>query len=84
MGERGPWILYYALAAAAGIVLALPSRPNVLAWAVIIGAGVGAALIRSQWLRARAWSRTDLSWGVVFLVVFLPLAFLLRAWPFGA
>ena len=82
MDDRAPWILYYALAVAAAIVLALPSRPDVLGWAVIIGAGVGAAVVRSQWLKARAWSRTDLSWGVVFAIVFVPLALALRTWPF--
>lgn len=82
--ERGPWILYYALAVAAAIVLALPSRPDLLGWAVIIVAGVGAAIIRSQWLHAKAWSRTDLSWGVAFAAVFLPLALFLRTWPFAS
>jgi hypothetical protein len=80
--DRAPWILYYAFAVAAAIVLALPNRPDALGWAVIIGAGVGAAIVRSQWLHAQAWSRTDLSWGVVFAVVFVPLALILRTWPF--
>ena len=83
MDDRGLWILYYALAAAAAIVLALPSPTGVLGFAVIVGCGVGAAVLRSQWLHARAWSRADLSWGLVFLVVLVPLALLLRGWPFG-
>ena len=80
--ERGARILYYALAVALAIVLALPGRPGVLAWAVIILGGVGATILRSQWLHVRGWSRTDLSWGALFAAVFLPLALLLRTFPF--
>jgi hypothetical protein len=81
--DRGPWILYYALAIAAGLVLALPSRSGVIGWAVILGGGIGAALIRSQWLHARPWSRVDISWILLCAAVFVPLALLLRTWPFA-
>jgi hypothetical protein len=80
--ERGARILYYALAVALAIVLALPGRPGILVLAVIVLGGVGATILRSRWLRTRGWSRTDLSWGALFAAVFLPLALLLRTFPF--
>jgi hypothetical protein len=80
--ERGARIVYYALAVALAVVLALPGRPGIIAWAVIILGGVGATILRSRWLHTRGWSRTDLSWGAVFAAVFLPLALVLRTFPF--
>jgi hypothetical protein len=80
--ERGARIAYYALAVALAIVLALPGEPGIIAWAVIILGGVAATILRSRWLRMRGWSRTDLGWGALFAVVFLPLALLLRSFPF--
>jgi hypothetical protein len=75
-------MVYYALAVALAIVLALPGQPGVLVWALIVLGGVGATILRSQWLHTRGWSRTDLSWGALFAAVFLPLALLLRTFPF--
>jgi uncharacterized protein (DUF2062 family) len=74
--------LYYGVAAALGVFVALNPLPEPWQLVAVLLAGVGATLIRSQLLHAAAWSRTDLTWVLIFLATWAPASWLLHRWPF--
>jgi hypothetical protein len=74
--------LYYGVAAALGVFVALDPLPEPWQLVAVLIAGVGATLIRSQILHAAAWSRTDVTWVLIFLAVWVPASWLLHRWPF--
>ena len=75
--------MYYALAVLIGLLIGVTRQPGVPFFVLMAAIGIGASFIRSQWLDARAWSRVDLSWGLVFVATLLPSAWLSRNWPFA-
>jgi hypothetical protein len=82
--ERRPALLvYYALAVLLGLLVGVTRQPSVPFFALLLVAGIGASFVRSQFLGARAWSRFDLSWGLILVATLLPAAYLSRTWPFG-
>jgi hypothetical protein len=74
--------LYYGVAAVSGLFVALDPLPEPWQLITVLVFGIAAALIRSRLLHAAAWSRTDLTWGLIFLAAWLPASLLLHRWPF--
>ena len=75
--------LYYATAAGLGLFVAADLLPEPWQFLVVLLAGVGATLIRSQLLRAAPWSRADVVWVAMFLATWAPASWLLHRWPFA-
>jgi hypothetical protein len=82
--ERRPALLvYYALAVLLGLLVGVTREPGLPFFVLLLAGGLGASFVRSQWLDARAWSRVDLSWGLILVAALLPAAWLSRTWPFA-
>ena len=81
--RRQAMVVYYGFAIALGLLVGVTRAPGLPFFVLLLAGGVAAAFVRSQWLGARAWSRVDLSWGLVFVVTFLPSAWIARTWPFA-
>jgi hypothetical protein len=81
--RRQAVLVYYGFAIALGLLVGVTRTPGLPFFVLLIVGGVAAAFVRSQWLGARAWSRVDLSWGLVFLASLLPAAWIARTWPFA-
>jgi hypothetical protein len=81
--RRQALFVYYALAVLLGLLVGVTRQPSVPFFALLLVGGVAASVVRSQWLGARAWSRADLSWGLIFVATLLPAAYLSRTWPFA-
>jgi hypothetical protein len=74
--------LYYGVAAALGVFVALDPLPEPWQFVAVLLGGVGATVIRSRLLHAAPWSRSDLTWVLIFLATWLPASALLHRWPF--
>ena len=83
MDRRGALLVYYALAVLLGLLVGVTREPGVPFFILLLVGGIAASFVRSQWLGARAWSRTDLSWGLILVAALLPAASLSRNWPFA-
>jgi hypothetical protein len=83
MDRRPALLVYYALAVLLGLLVGVTRQPGVPFFALLLVGGIGASFVRSQWLGARAWSRVDLSWGLILVAALLPAAYLSRTWPFA-
>ncbi len=81
--RRQALLVYYALAVLLGLLVGVTRQPGVPFFALLLVGGIAASFVRSQWLHARAWSRVDLSWGLILAASLLPAAYLSRAWPFA-
>jgi uncharacterized membrane protein HdeD (DUF308 family) len=83
MDRRPALLVYYALAVLLGLLVGVTRQPGLPFFALLLAGGLGASFVRSQWLGARAWSRVDLSWGLIVVAALLPAAYLSRTWPFS-
>ena len=81
MDRRQALLVYYALAVLLGLLVGVTREPSIAFFVLLLVGGLGASFVRSQWLEARAWSRVDLSWGLILLATLLPTAYLSRTWP---
>ena len=75
--------VYYALAGLLGALVGVTHEPGVPFFVLLLVGGLAASFVRSRWLGARAWSRVDLSWGLILVAALLPAAWLTRNWPFA-
>ena len=82
MDRRQAEILYDGVAAGLGLFVALDPLPEPWQLVAVLIGGVGATVIRSRLLHAAPWSRTDVTWVLIFLAVWAPASWLLHRWPF--
>jgi hypothetical protein len=76
-------VAYYGTAVLAGLIVALNVVPYPLDVFVLLGLGFGATLIRGRTAGRDSFS-SSITWLSVFIIVWLPLAWVLRHFPFGA
>ena len=83
--EPGPLALvaYFGTAVLAGLIVALNVVPYPLDVVVLLGLGFAATLIRGRTAGRDSFS-SSITWLSVFVIVWLPLAWVLRHFPFGA
>jgi hypothetical protein len=76
-------LAYYGLAVLAAVIVVLNVVPYPLDIVVLLAIGLGAT-----WIRYRTAGRdsigSSMSWLAVFIVVWLPLAWMLGRFPFGS
>ena len=75
-------IAYYGTAVLAGLIVALNVVPYPLDVVVLLGLGFGATLIRGRTAGRDSFS-SSITWLSVFVLVWLPLAWVLHHFPFG-
>jgi hypothetical protein len=73
---------YYGTAVLAGVIVAFSLIPFPIDLVVLLGLGLGATWIRYR-MAGRDSFASSLSWVAVFVVVWLPLAWIIRRFPFG-
>jgi hypothetical protein len=81
--QTGPLLAaYYGTAVVAGVIVALNLIPFPIDLVVLLGLGLGATWIRYR-MAGRDSLTSSLSWVALFVVVWLPLAWIIRRFPFG-
>jgi hypothetical protein len=83
MDRRQAVLVYYGFAVALGLLVGVTRQPGIPFLILLIAGGVAAAFVRSLWLGARAWSKVDLSRGLVFASTLLTVAWDARNSPFA-
>ena len=74
--------IYLAAAAVLGIVMALDVLPTAAVFGLNAVYGITSVIFRHRVLHAGPWSKVDIAGGLAFAAAFLPVALLLRHWPF--
>ncbi len=84
-GQPGPLALvaYYGTAVLAGLIVAVNIVPYPLDVFVLLGLGFGATLIRHRTAGRDSFS-SSITWLSVFIIVWLPLAWVRHHFPFDA
>ncbi len=82
MTPRMALALYLALAIAAGVLVATSVLPWPTDFVLLLIVAIAAIFIRRRILRPERSLVLELQWLAVFAVVWLGLAWALRAWPF--
>ena len=82
MSARTALVVYFALAVAAGILVATSLLPWPTDFVLLVVIGIGATQVRRRVLRPQSSWTLEVQWLALFAAVWLPLAWVLRAWPF--
>jgi hypothetical protein len=81
-GGTGPELVYWAAPVVSGVIVGLNVIPYPLDIIMLLGLGFGAMIIRRLVLGSEPWPGS-FAFLLVFLVVWLPLAWLRHGFPFG-
>jgi len=75
-------VAYYGTAVIAGLIVALSLLPYPIDVVVLLALGLGATLIRHRTAGRDSFS-SSITWVAVFVLVWLPLVWILGRFPFG-